>query len=150
MTVPNSGGASRAGLSRSVSTTDLETHMLSLSRHLVTLLDEEFEALKTQQVDAFEALQPAKETVLHELQALSQHPQDDDTGAGGAWPGDVQDVLRRCRDAHRRNECLIRQHLTVIRGTLQALTTGGAGSEDTYDRSGRLPASGLSFSDDSA
>jgi flagellar biosynthesis/type III secretory pathway chaperone len=126
----------------------MDRHVLSLSTRLAALLDEEFEALKTQQVDAFEALQPTKEALLLELQALSRHPPDD--AAAAAWPGDVQAVLRRCRDAHHRNECLIRQHLTVIRGTLQALTTGGAGSEDTYDRSGRLPAAGLRFSDDSA
>lgn len=132
-----------------MATTDLDRLVLPLSTRLALLLDEEFEALKTQQVDAFEALQPTKETLLLKLQALSTHPPDG-AATAVAWPGEVHDVLRRCRDAHHRNECLIRQHLTVIRGTLQALTTGGAGSDDTYDRSGRLPAAGLRFSDDSA
>ena len=125
-----------------------ENLLLSRANRLAQVLEAEFESLRTQQVEAFEALQPEKEALLFELKGLADG-NDGSEGAAG-WPVPVRELLLRCRDAHLRNECLIRHHLVVIRGTLDALSTGGQGRVDTYDRSGRIGRAGAPFSDDRA
>jgi flagellar biosynthesis/type III secretory pathway chaperone len=122
--------------------------VLSLAQRLAHVLETEFESLRTQRVEAFEALQPEKEALLLELKRLA----DGREGSAGAaaWPEPARALLLRCRDAHLRNECLVRHHLVVIRGTLDALSSSGQSRVDTYDRSGRIGRVGSSFSDDRA
>lgn len=121
---------------------------LALACRLEQVLQTEFESLKSQSVEAFEALQPEKEALLVELKGLADG--GGGTAGAAAWPESTRALLLRCRDAHLRNECLVRHHLVVIRGTLDALSSGGQSRVDTYDRSGRIGRAGAPFSDDRA
>jgi len=113
---------------------------------LARLLAEEFEALKTQNIDAFEALQPGKAALLDELSALTgvsdkvvdpdNHPLQD-----AMWDSFKQQMAA-CRDAHHRNEILISRQLDAIRGTIAALQGAtGQASVEVYDRLGKLSRS---------
>lgn len=93
------------------------------------LLEQEFAALRAQDMDAFEAVQADKEALLAALGSVA-------AAHGAAWRDDaawsvVVAQVRGCHDAHRRNETLLRRQLDVVRLALSALTRGG--EPELYD-----------------
>ncbi len=123
---------------------------------LETVLNQEFGALSASDLQVFEALQPRKEELISALTALISRV---DSGSGEwlarAGPSTIpftesvewtrlREVLDRCRDAHRRNDILIRTRLDAIRAALAVLQNGEGGSaSELYDRRGRIsPAFG--------
>lgn len=110
--------------------------VLSLATQLSKLLLLEFEALKVQDLDRFESLQPGKNDLLaglaklcpsaEDLQNLPEHEE-------------LRELLIESRDLHRRNAVLIERKLDTIRGTLHSLHTGESGSPvEVYDRLGQV------------
>lgn len=110
--------------------------VLSLATQLSKLLLLEFEALKVQDLDRFESLQPGKNDLLaglaklcpsaEDLQNLPEHKE-------------LRELLIESRDLHRRNAVLIERKLDTIRGTLHSLHTGENGSPvEVYDRLGQV------------
>ena len=110
--------------------------VLSLATQLSKLLLLEFEALKVQDLDRFESLQPGKNDLLaglaklcpsaEDLQNLPEHKE-------------LRELLIESRDLHRRNAVLIERKLDTIRGTLHSLHTGETGSPvEVYDRLGQV------------
>jgi flagellar biosynthesis/type III secretory pathway chaperone len=105
---------------------------------LHALLEQEFEALRAQELDRFEALQPEKLNIFEALGLLVERGQDDAVFDRPEWM-DFRELIADCRDLHRRNEILISRKLDAIRGTLHTLR----GSDPTapvevYDRLGRM------------
>jgi flagellar biosynthesis/type III secretory pathway chaperone len=110
---------------------------LSLAKQLSELLLLEFEALKVQDLDRFEALQPGKNELLAGLSQLCPSAEDLQTLPEFE---DLKVLLVDCRDLHRRNAVLIERKLDTIRGTLHSLHTGESGSPvEVYDRLGQVP-----------
>ena len=99
---------------------------LASVRRLDSLLTEEFEALKTQKLDAFEALQTEKICLLESLAELnmSEEKMDRESLEGlindPTW-NEITSILERCKRSHQRNELLISKQLDSIRGALSAL-----------------------------
>jgi len=109
---------------------------LSLAKQLSELLLLEFEALKVQDLDRFEALQPGKNELLTGLSQLC--PSAEDLQNLPEFE-DLKALLVDCRDLHRRNAVLIERKLDTIRGTLHSLHTGESGSPvEVYDRLGQV------------
>lgn len=109
---------------------------LSLAKQLSELLLLEFEALKVQDLDRFEALQPGKNELLTGLGQLC--PSAEDLQNLPEFE-DLKVLLVDCRDLHRRNAVLIERKLDTIRGTLHSLHTGESGSPvEVYDRLGQV------------
>ena len=109
---------------------------LSLAKQLSELLLLEFEALKVQDLDRFEALQPGKNELLAGLSQLC--PSAEDLQNLPEFE-DLKMLLVNCRDLHRRNAVLIERKLDTIRGTLHSLHTGESGSPvEVYDRLGQV------------
>ena len=109
---------------------------LSLAKQLYELLLLEFEALKVQDLDRFEALQPGKNELLAGLSQLC--PSAEDLQSLPEFE-DLKVLLVDCRDLHRRNAVLIERKLDTIRGTLHSLHTGESGSPvEVYDRLGQV------------
>ena len=109
---------------------------LSLAKQLSDLLLLEFEALKVQDLDRFEALQPGKNELLAGLSQLC--PSAEDLQSLPEFE-DLKLLLVDCRDLHRRNAVLIERKLDTIRGTLHSLHTGESGSPvEVYDRLGQV------------
>ena len=112
---------------------------LSLAKTLEEMLELEFEHLKVQDLDAFEASQASKNELLEELARLAgiQGPDSADQ-LGPEWDG-FKDHMAHCRDLHRRNEVLIGRKIDAIRGALQSLQLEDpASSVEIYDRLGKL------------
>ena len=109
---------------------------LIVSDQLVQLLALEFEALKSQDLDRFESLQPGKNDLLAELTQLCPSPED--LQKLPEWDA-LRERLIECRDLHRRNAVLIERKLDTIRGALHSLRVGDSGSPvEVYDRLGQV------------
>ena len=112
---------------------------LALAQTLEEMLEQEFEHLKAQNLDAFEATQASKNDLLQELARLAgiQGPESADA-LGEEWDG-FKEHMAHCRDLHRRNEVLIGRKIDAIRGALQSLQVQDpTSSVEIYDRLGRV------------
>ena len=112
---------------------------LALVDGLETLLEQEFEALKSQDLDHFEQLLEQKNDLLEQLSTLSGVRQPDDADRLGSEWDAFKARMVECRDMHRRNEILIVRKLDAIRGTLQSMVIDDpASSVEVYDRLGKI------------
>ncbi len=119
---------------------DLQSAQAHVQR-LDALLQEEFEALRTQSFDRIETLQADKVALLESLQATSREvsalPEPPAT-----W-SEVLETLAQCRASHRRNELLITRQIEVVGATLRSLQlTEPTDSVDLYDRMGQVARRG--------
>ena len=109
---------------------------LSLAIQLNQVLSLEFDALKGQDLDRFEALQASKNAILADLTLLC--PDTEDLQKLPEWD-QLREELLECRDSHRRNAVLIERKLDTIRGALHSLQVGDSGSPvEVYDRLGKV------------
>lgn len=109
---------------------------LSVCTQLIQMLALEFDALKSQDLDRFESLQPGKNDLLAELTEIC--PPTEDLQKMPEW-GALRELLIECRDLHRRNAVLIERKLDTIRGALHSLQVGDSGSPvEVYDRLGQV------------
>ena len=116
--------------------TDSISYATKLADQLAQMLEQEFEALRTQQIDQFEQLQPVKAELLAEITRLA--PPAADIQALPEWQ-EFRDTMIQCRDLHRRNAVLMERKLEAIRGTLQSLRVDDeASSVEVYDRLGHV------------
>jgi len=102
------------------------TQALASVRRLDSLLTEEFEALKTQQLDIFESLQPEKVEILKALGKLEITEENLDRETFQQLVNDptwnqITSMLERCKRSHQRNELLISKRLDSIKSALSAL-----------------------------
>ncbi len=115
--------------------------LLAANEHgevLRMLLEQEFEALRVQDLDRFESLQPEKLKIFETLTFLTGVGTPANRLEQPEWDG-FRQLIADCRELHRRNEVLISRKLDAIRGTLHTLR----GSDPTapvevYDRLGRM------------
>ncbi len=122
-----------------VTTPDAElTAALVHGAALKALLEKEFDALREQDLDHFEALQTEKLKIFEALSLLVPHGGEDDTLDQPEWLS-FRETISSCRDLHRRNELLITRKLDAIRGTLHTLRgSDPTASVEVYDRLGRM------------
>ena len=115
------------------------TLALELADALERMLEEEFEQLKQQNIEGFEATQSSKTELLRQLTSLTGV--DSPTSAdklGSDWDGFKSKILQ-CRDLHRRNEILIGRKIDALRGALQSLRVQDpTSSVEVYDRLGQV------------
>lgn len=105
------------------------------------LLEQEFDALREQNLDIFEALQPEKNQIFESLISLTGVGTESNRLDDPEWDT-FKNLITDCRDRHRRNEILITRKLDAIRGTLQTLNGGDTtASVEVYDRLGRMARS---------
>ena len=116
---------------------------LALAKTLEDMLEREFEQLKVQDLDAFEASQNTKNELLQQLAQLAgiQGPESADA-LGPEWDG-FKEHMAQCRDMHRRNEVLIIRKIDAIRGALQSMQVQDpTSSVEIYDRLGKVSRGG--------
>jgi flagellar biosynthesis/type III secretory pathway chaperone len=102
------------------------TETLASVRRLDSLLTEEFEALKNQNLEVFETLQSEKVKILERLAELNLSEETLDQTMlqqlinDPMW-NEITSLLDRCKRSHQRNELLISKQLDTIRGALSTL-----------------------------
>ncbi len=111
----------------------------ALAQTLEAMLEQEFEHLKVQNLDAFEASQATKNELLQQLARLAGIEGPESADALGPEWDDFKAHMAHCRDMHRRNEVLIGRKIDAIRGALQSLQLPDpASSVEIYDRLGKV------------
>jgi flagellar biosynthesis/type III secretory pathway chaperone len=111
----------------------------ALAQTLEDMLEQEFEHLKVQNLDAFEASQATKNELLQQLARLAGIEGPESADALGPEWDDFKAHMAHCRDMHRRNEVLIGRKIDAIRGALQSLQLPDpASSVEIYDRLGKV------------
>ncbi len=116
-------------------------------KRLDALLTDEFEALKTQKLDAFDALQPEKVSLLKQLASSGvvqdpNHPLDpellEQIVKDPIW-NEITELLEACKRSHQRNELLISKQLDAIKGALATLQNQDPGGTlELYNKLGRV------------
>jgi len=115
---------------------DLHQRAQALVLQLSQMLELEFDALKVQNLDEFERLQPVKNDLLSRLTEMA--PGKDVLENDPQWSGWLESIAE-CRDMHRRNAVLMERKLESIRGALDSLRLPGTGSGvEIYDRLGNV------------
>lgn len=115
---------------------ELHQRAQALVVQLTQMLELEFDALRVQNLDEFERLQPIKNDLLANLTAIA--PSKEALEADAQW-GAWLEGIAQCRDMHRRNAVLMERKLESIRGALESLRLPGASSGvEIYDRLGHV------------
>ena len=118
---------------------------LSDALSLKDLLNNEFESLKKQDIDTFEALQQPKIDILNFLASedLSRIIKDNIDpsvveSVFEAW-NDLMSIISECKDLHMRNEIFINRKLESIKGALKTIQNPDPlSSVEVYDRLGKV------------
>jgi flagellar biosynthesis/type III secretory pathway chaperone len=99
-------------------------------------LIQEFDALKSRDMDALKTLEQSKSDLLSRLQNHGvSFSQADHLSV--RWV-QARDNLRFCRDLHFKNWQLLRRQIDVVQGTLQAMLGESEPPAMLYDRMGHM------------
>lgn len=121
--------------------------ILTLGNELKSTLEDEFIALSEKNLDHLETVQVRKVDLLQSIQA--QWPQDVAGGENSAEPpvqvtedplwNEARTLLNECKEAHIRNDLLLKRQLEVVRTVLSSLTQRSADNHSAlYDKMGRM------------
>ena len=130
-------------------TTDAPDQSQQISLQLEILekiLEQEFVALKQQDMDAFDRLQSRKTTIMEMLGAegIIESINESETAEKSQKPSregisSIKILVNRCHELHRRNEILINRKLEAVKGALASLREGAATDEvEVYTKAGGL------------
>ncbi len=106
---------------------------------LEALLEEEFEALKDQDLNNFSEINQSKDRLLNELIALTGVNKPEDAHKLDPKWNEFKEKMRHCRNLHRRSEILVTRKLDAIKGALESIRADSRTSNiETYDRLGKI------------
>ena len=121
--------------------------ILTLGNQLKRSLDEEFIALSEKNLDHLETVQQRKVDLLQSIQAqwpqeisseAAEAPADSVDTSGPLWD-EARTLLNECKEAHIRNDLLLKRQLEVVRTVLSSLTQRSADNHSAlYDKMGRI------------
>ena len=131
-----------------------DTEYLAQTRHkalvLHQVLENEFKALKDQDLSQFDELQKQKLEILTFLasedliEKIKLYTENNDQSAArdnlSAWD-EIMQLISDCKDLHRRNEVFINRKLETIRGALHSIQSPDPlNTVEVYDRLGKIRA----------
>lgn len=123
--------------------------ILTMGNQLKNTLEEEFIALSEKNLDHLETVQVRKVELLQSIQmqwpqstSIDAPEQDDpstsDNTSDPLWD-EARTLLNECKEAHIRNDLLLKRQLEVVRTVLSSLTQRSADNySDLYDKMGRM------------
>ena len=122
--------------------------MLNLARTLSSVLEDEFTVLESKDLEALETIQDRKVAVLQQLDSawanLNAHReaaaegQENPASQDSLWDEAIG-LINNCKEAHIRNDLLLKKQLEVVRNVLSAITKkADTGQGDLYDKMGRI------------
>ena len=122
--------------------------VLNLAQELSSILEEEFSVLESKNLEALETIQERKVVVLQQLDASwaslnAQHQENAEKSVAtdnrdSLWEEAVS-LINTCKEAHIRNDLLLKKQLEVVRNILSALTQkSDKNYGDLYDKLGRM------------
>ena len=130
-----------------MSDTVLIREILTLGNQLKNSLEEEFIALTEKNLDHLETVQQRKVELLQSIQAqwpqelsgeAPESPTIEVSMSDPLWD-EARILLNECKEAHIRNDLLLKRQLEVVRTVLSSLTQRSADNHSAlYDKMGRM------------
>jgi len=130
--------------------------VLNLAQTLSSVLEEEFVVLESKNLELLEAIQDRKVTLLQHLDLawanlnsrsnLDQEELTEPISQNPLWE-EAFGLINSCKDAHIRNDLLLKKQLEVVRNVLSAITKKSQSNHgDLYDKMGRIGKKALNIS----
>ena len=111
---------------------------IRFANELQTLLELEFEALKSQNLSEIESIQEKKVPILEFLGSDSIKSNVTKSRGDADWEA-FKSIINECKNAHRRNEILVNRRIESIKGALNTVTGENKDDElEMYDKLGKL------------
>ena len=111
---------------------------IRFANELQTLLELEFEALKSQNLSEIESIQEKKVPILEFLGSDSVKSNVTKSRGDADWEV-FKSIINECKNAHRRNEILVNRRIESIKGALNTVTGENKDDElEMYDKLGKL------------
>ena len=109
----------------------MATFDATLAKNLATTLEEvldaEFDALKSSDMQSFEKIQKEKELIIQDLNQLDLPAKLETTGAHPNLALDqTLEILLHCKQKFQRNELLVQKKLESVKSALHVLKTGSS------------------------
>ena len=118
------------------------TDILTLGGRLKTTLEEEFITLSEKNLERLEEVQVRKIELLRELDETwnnAQLSEDDAINFEDPLWDEARALVNECKEAHIRNDLLLKRQLEVVRTVLSSLTKRSADNQSNlYDKRGRM------------
>ncbi len=118
------------------------TDILALGGRLKTTLEEEFITLSEKNLERLEEVQVRKIELLRELDETwnnAQLSEDDAINFEDPLWDEARALVNECKEAHIRNDLLLKRQLEVVRTVLSSLTKRSADNQSNlYDKLGRM------------
>ena len=112
---------------------------------LEKILEQEFLALKQQDMDSFDRLQPRKIAIMGALgadgviESITASDTSEKSQSHQEEVSSIKILIDRCHELHRRNEILINRKLEAVKGALASLREGSATDDvEVYTKTGGL------------
>ena len=112
---------------------------------LEKILEQEFSALKQQDMDSFDRLQPRKIAIMEALgadgviESITASDTSEKSQSSREEVSSIKILIDRCHELHRRNEILINRKLEAVKGALASLREGSATDDvEVYTKAGGL------------
>jgi flagellar biosynthesis/type III secretory pathway chaperone len=117
---------------------ELADNARKFAGELFELLEQEFEALKAQDLNSLELLQERKTSLLNYLSSESIKKNVLSGNPSKEWIP-FKTLMIQCKESHRRNEILVTRRLDSIKSALNTLTGQNKEEElEMYDRLGKI------------
>jgi len=129
-----------------MSETTLIRDILTLGNELKVTLEEEFIALGEKNLDHLETVQLRKVELLQAIQTQWPGQAASDDAENSSLPDfadplwdEARTLINECKEAHIRNDLLLKRQLEVVRTVLSSLTQRSADNHSAlYDKLGRM------------
>lgn len=115
------------------------TDVITIGNLLKTTLEEEFSALSDKDLEHLEQVQIEKVELLQSLEAT--WPKEDYESLAVDEPlwEEARTLISECKEAHIRNDLLLKRQLEVVRTVLASLTQRSAdNASNLYDKMGKM------------
>ena len=119
-----------------------------MAQNLSSVLEEEFAVLETKNLEALEIIQDRKVSLLQQLDeawtqlTLQNAPSSEKLNEENITDSLFEEaigLINRCKEAHIRNDLLLKKQLEVVRNVLSAITKKSANdNSDLYNKMGRM------------
>jgi flagellar biosynthesis/type III secretory pathway chaperone len=115
------------------------TEVITIGNLLKSTLEEEFSALSDKNLEYLEQVQIEKVELLQSLEAT--WPKEDYESLAVDEPlwEEARTLISECKEAHIRNDLLLKRQLEVVRTVLASLTQRSAdNASNLYDKMGKM------------
>jgi flagellar biosynthesis/type III secretory pathway chaperone len=122
-----------------MSNVEVITEVISIGNLLKNTLEEEFLALSEKNLEHLETVQVRKVELLQNLESTWPKGETESLALNEPLWDEARNLIGECKEAHIRNDLLLKRQLEVVRTVLASLTKRSTdNSSNLYDKMGKM------------